>query len=755
MYRHRKKQLPPPPPPAHGDGRTRQGLQNPLSEGTYSHPRAAPLPPLPPPPVQAQAQVSDPVITPSSSFPLGGGALPGLPLGTDYRGTSTSTQPQPQSEPRRRPLRPAPWRTPTSPQRPPPGRWLDRALVVSSTPQWPAQRRFRAGSLPPIHYEQRTSRGSRPETAHTRDGGGVQISSREGARVVVSPVLIIPSGPGSGGMSPAVDGRRGPSAFGIPNMKRKILSKLPTRKLVADNDHGTAEEKGGGVSTDTSRRGDDDVEGQVLGLRVGKGRKNSGGVGRRQSADSIYSQDMEISEGRESIFAETYHLFMFGEHGDGEERSQGCVDNSKKKGEDRRWKWEPPWLFSPDTPGAPLGSHYRRQNPIVPSVEPRDKLEEWHGSEREPTSPTPIRAGTTNRIIRKPARLNLRPSSTQQVLRTPSPLSATLKRPGPHVPHGGRLGLTSAPTSTKDVPAGGAGHAAPMFARVLTASPEVMSSVAAEEDERRGMVSRWSTDSSDMSDSSDSSDEEVVDREVWAVSGGPTREACEKFGQKSVEEPAKGLLQGILGKDYERQRPSEEPIRETLWAKDRPAGQEPNAITATESCRVLQENEGREQQQDEEPIPRFHNLTTQLANVQAALDHIVSQVTSVETAFGRVREAMIALRKQATETLIDTQQFSEEVKGVQRQLTEVKRQLKGKIKEVVGNGENRPKQARKEEENSRHKEGHDDQKGHEKEQYKERETKEEQQRPEEPREGPPKSRRGPPSGPAPGGAEWV
>ncbi|KAK3485198.1 uncharacterized protein B0T23DRAFT_43314 [Neurospora hispaniola] len=637
MYRHRKKQLPPPPPPAHGDGRTRQGLQNPLSEGTYSHPRAAPLPPLPPPPVQAQAQVSDPVITPSSSFPLGGGALPGLPLGTDYRGTSTSTQPQPQSEPRRRPLRPAPWRTPTSPQRPPPGRWLDRALVVSSTPQWPEQRRFRAGSLPTIHYEQRTSRGSRPETAHTRDGG-VQISSREGARVVVSPVLIVPSG--LGGMSSAMNGvdgvqgrhRRGPSAFGIPNMKRKILGKLPTRKLVADNDHGTAVEKGSMVSTATSRRVDD-VEGRVLGLRVGKGRKNSGGVGRRQSADSVYSQDMEGSKEREPIFAETYHGFLFGEHGDGEKRSPGCVDGSGNNREDRRWKWVPPRLLSPTTPGAPLGSHYRRHNSIGPAIEPKDKLEEWHGSERERTSPMLIRTGTTTRILRKPGRLNLRPISTQQVLRTPSPLSATLKRPGPHVPHGGRLGLTPAPTSTNDVPAGGAGHVAPMFTRELTASPEVMSSVAAEEDDRRGMVSRWSTDSSDM----DSSDEEVMNREGLSVSGG--RRLTREAGQEVAQEIPSAQDNSSSSSSNNNNR-----------RKHSPASQETR-------------NEGIEQQKSEEPGIPLENLTTQLAILQASLNRLVSQVTGVETAFGQVHEIMIALGKQATETLVDIRQFSEEVKG--------------------------------------------------------------------------------------------
>lgn len=718
MDRHRKKQLPPPPPPAHGgNGVTREQIRNPLSEGTYSHPRAAPLPPLPP--AQAPAQVSDPVITPS--FPLDA-ALPGLlPLrSTSYRGTST--QPQPQSEPRRRrPLRPAPWRTPTSPQRPPPGRLCDRAFLPLA-PQRPARKTFRSrsGSLPGSHYfrgldEQVSSRAERPGTAHTRDGGEVQISSREGARVVVSPVLIIPPGPG--GMSPAVavDGvqgrhRRGPSAFGILNMKRKILSRLPTRKLVAGNDHGTAEEKGGSTvstATSTSRRVDD-VEGRVSGLRVplGKGRKNTG-VERRQSADSVYSQDMEGSEGRESIFAETYHLFMFGEHGrNEEERSQGCVNGSEKKGEDRRWKWEPPRLFSPTTPVASLGSHYRRQNSIGPAIEPGNKLEERHGGETEPTSPTPIRTGTTPRIIRKPARLNLRPPSTQQLLRTPSPLSATLKRPGPHVPHGGRLGLTLAPTSTNDVPAGGAGHAAPMFARVLTASPEVMSSVAADEDDRRGVVSRWSTDSSDM----DSSDEEVMDREGLTVSDGPTREACEKIGQESVEGPAKGLLHGILGEDHERQSPSEGPIQQTLSTKGQAAGQEPN-FTTTEPWPASEVNEGREHEQDEEPIPRFHNLTTQLANLQGSLNHLEFQITSVETAYEQVREAMIALRDEARETLINTAQFMEEVEMVKGELAEMRRQVKDEATEVVGISEDHQKQARKEEENSRQKEGDDNHKG--------------------------------------------
>ncbi|EAA29349.1 hypothetical protein GE21DRAFT_9674 [Neurospora crassa] len=748
MYRHRRKQLPAPPPPAHGGDGTiaREGLANPLSEGTYSHPRAAPLPPPPSPalPPPAQAQVSDPVTTPR--FPLG--ALPGrLPRGS----TSYDTQPPPQSEPRRRrPLRPAPWRTPSSPQRPPPaGRWLDRALVVSSTPgsQWPARRKTsRSGSLPPIHYGQRTSRGSRPETAHTRDA--VRSPAREGARVVVPPVLIISSGPGSGGMSPAVavDGvqgrhRRGPSAFGgIPKPKIPLPSKLPTRKLVAGNDHGTAEEKGGGVSTatSTSRQGGN-FEGQVLGLRVPlrKGRKNPGGVGRRQSVDSVYSQDMEGSEGKESIFAETYHAFMFRElAGNGEERSQGCVDGSEKKGEDRRWG--PPRLFSPTTPGAPLGGHYRRKSSMVPPIEPGDRLEGQHGGEREPSSPGPIRIGNTTRILRKPARLNLRPPSTQQVLRTPSPLSATLKRPGPHVPHGGRLGLTSAPTSTNDVFAGDASHGAPMFARELTASPEVLSSVAAVEDDRRGMVSRWSTDSSDITDSSDSSDEEVMNWEGLSVSGGPTREACEKIGQESMEGPAKELLQGILGKDHERQKPSEGPIRGKIWAKDQAAGQEPNAITTTEPCRVSQEND-----------LSFQNFTTQLANLQASLNQLISQATSIETAFGQVREAMIDLRQKATETLVDVEQFVEKIRRTEEELAEVRRPVKGKAKDLVGNGEDHQEQARKEEENSRHQEGNDDHKGHEKEQYMERESKKEgQQRPEEPREGPP-------SGPAPGGAVWV
>lgn len=694
MYRHRRKQLPPTPPPAHGDGRTRQGLQNPLSEGTYSHPRAAPLPPPPPP----QAQVSDPVITPS--FPLDG-ALPGLlPLGGT--GHDTQPQPQPQPEPRRRPLRPAPWRTPTSPQRPPPaGRWLDGALVVSSTPgsQGPARRktsRFRSGSLPGTYHfreldEQISSRAEWPGTAYSRDDGGVQISSRKGgAGVVVPPVLIVPSGLGSGGMSPAVDGvqghphRRGPSAFGIPNIKPKILSKLPTGKLVAGNDHGTAEEKGDGVSTNTSRRVDD-VEGQVLGLRVPlrKGSKNHGGVGRRQSPDSIYSQDMEGSKKRESIFAETYHRFMFGEHGNGEERSQGCVDSSEKKGDDRRW--EP----LRTTPGPPLGSHYRRQNPIVPSREPRDRLEGWGEGEHEPTSPTFIRTctGTTPRIIRKPAILNLRPPSTQQVLRTPSPLSATLKRPGPHVPHGGRLGLTFEPTSANDVPACGASHAAPMFARELTASPEVMSSVAAEEDDRRGMVSRWSTDSSDISDSSNSSDEEM-DREGLTVSGRRrlTREAGGEARQDIAQEipSAQDNSSSSSGNNNDREHS--------------PASQETR-------------NEGIEQQKSEEPIFPLGNLTTQLANLQASLNHLVSQVTSVETAFGPVREAMVGLRQKATETLVDTRQFLEEAKGVERQLAEARRQVKGKATEVVGNSEDHQEQVREQEENGRHKEGNDDHKG--------------------------------------------
>ncbi|KAK3486244.1 hypothetical protein B0T13DRAFT_484113 [Neurospora crassa] len=561
-------------------------------------------------------------------------------------------------------------------------------------------------------------------------------------------------------MSPAataIDGvlgrhRRGPSAFGgIPKPKIPLPSKLPRKLPVTVND-GTAEEKGGEVSTATSTSSRvDDFVGQFLGLRVPlrKGRENTGVEGkRRQSPDSIYSQDMEGSEGKESIFAKTYHGFMFGEHGDGEERSQGCVDGSEKKGEDRRWKWEPPRLWSPNTSGPPLGSHYRRRNPIVPPIEPGDRLEGWGRGEREPTSPTPFRAGTTTRILRKPARLNLRPPSTQQVLRTPSPLSATLKRPGPHVPHGGRLGLIPTPTSTDDVSAGGAGHTAPMFARELTASAEVLSSVAAVEDDRRGMVSRWSTDSSDISDSSDSSDEEVMNWEGLSVSRGPTRKACEKIGPESVEGPAEGLPKGILGK-HETQKPSEGPIRETLWAKDQPVGQGPNATTDTKPYPGSQEND----------LP-FQNFTTKLTNLQASLNQLISQATSIEIAFGQVREAMIDLRQKATETLVDVEQFVEKIRRTEEELAEVRRPVKGKAKDFVGNGEDHQEQARKEEENSRHQEGNDDHKGHEKEQYMERESKKEgQQRPEEPREGPPKGRSkpqtGPPSGPAPGGAEWV
>lgn len=200
-----------------------------------------------------------------------------------------------------------------------------------------------------------------------------------------------------------------------------------------------------------------------------------------------------------------------------------------------------------------------------------------------------------------------------------------------------------------------------MFARELTASPEVMSSVAEEEDERRGMVSRWSTDSSDLSDSSD---EEAIDMEVSPVPGSLTREVGREAGQESAQKPS------------EEYHEAQEVAQETPSARD-----STNTSSGSDPSPASQKYKRTEKQYSEDATLPFNNLTTQLAALEASLNHLVSHASDLDTAFGQVRDAMIALREKVTETLADTQQFLDEIQGVEGQLAEVRRAMKGKGKE--------------------------------------------------------------------------
>ncbi|CCC14161.1 unnamed protein product [Sordaria macrospora k-hell] len=212
-----------------------------------------------------------------------------------------------------------------------------------------------------------------------------------------------------------------------------------------------------------------------------------------------------------------------------------------------------------------------------------------------------------------------------------------------------------------------------MFARELTASPEVMSSVKAEakkeeekheEDDRRGMVSRWSYSSSDFEDG------QMVDREVSPVPGFSTPEAGQEAEQVSVEEQH-------LVQEGGRQTPSAQKSRNSTTGGTTTSG----PPTSSE------ENDETEQQRGEELSLPFNNLNAQLSNLQISLDSLVSLAVSVEAAVGEVHDAMITLCDRAREAFVNAGQFMEEVERVEGQLGKVRRQLKGKGKEIVGSGE--------------------------------------------------------------------
>ena len=419
------------------------------------------------------------------------------------------------------------------------------------------------------------------------------------------------------------------------------------------------------------RRGAREVRGGVEEVGRGVGEERGGYGRRRESTGSVYSQD--------SISAETYHGFIFGDNDDDEggggSQQRGCLEMEGKKG---------------------LGSHYRRHTPTeqlippptspppAPSIGSRTRAgRQGQGGVEppSPTSPTPTRTIIAHiNIIRKPAPARLRPvPSAQTVLRTPSPLSGRLKGPGPHLPDGHGDG--------DDTGSGGDGDRdRPVFSRVLSASPETTSAgekeeeerkkaeeerkKAEEEDERKGMTSRWSYSSSDFS-SDDEDNGENGDMEVSPVSVSPTRESLES------------------GQDAKRVSAEERAQQDQQTSAQEPAPQH------IETSISEPDNKRTEQLQSMEPLPPFTNLTTQLASLQASLNSLVSQATIVEIAMGEVRDAMIALRDGARETLVDTAFMMEEVERVEQHLGEVRRGMKGKGKEVVRGEEDNQEQGTK------------------------------------------------------------
>lgn len=731
-----EKRLPPTPELSGGRGSQGQNTENaqnsgnPFGQGAYAHPRAAPLPPLPP----AQGQVPDPVTSPA--FPLD--PLPGL--GIIY----TQQKPEP-----RRPLRPAPWRTPTSPQRPPPGRLFERALR-SSNPQHPIQEtsRSRSGSLPTITHPERVP-ARRPSIPHPNYGVHPALRSPElrSPEVSPAPLLRLPS--------PA-EGRLEFHEWQPLNTHRPAVPEKSPRRSAVPNTRERREAR------------------------------------RRESTGSVYSQ---------GSVAETYHGFMFGddggsgkghgEHGKPEGSSRAVQDEPRTEQQTEKTNWGPPQIVSPTatatrqiTPVTNRADGGRPQTPTAPSTS-RNPPRRFEG--QRPSSPTPIRTLTVTRTStrRQPARL--RPVSNQQTaLRTPSPLSGTLREPGPHVPREDSTWESSPATSAKGVfgdgvSEGGGDDAVdgkrPMFARQLIASPKLTDSEKAvkEVEERRGMVSRWSYSSSDFSDG------EAGDGEVKASPVcGSTRSAEQNAEQESGEKPQKEPSMVSRVEQSEEPKSSEEAARETSFGQDSGCNDEPSL-----SFQDIQRS--GQHQNDEEVIPPFNGLKSELANIRASLNNLVSQATNTEAAFDQVREAMIALRNGAREALVNVEQFMQEMEMVERQLAEDRRDLKGKTVERKADKEGNNGQGKTTEDTlagvgmqfvveevltsdvgsqEEHRRGKTQELKKEQEQALEQkqgrgrqlERKEhhpKRSRDRSPREPPRGPRRGPPSGPAPGGVQWV
>ncbi|KAK1779619.1 LOW QUALITY PROTEIN: hypothetical protein QBC45DRAFT_450775 [Copromyces sp. CBS 386.78] len=498
------------------------------------------------------------------------------------------------------------------------------------------------------------------------------------------------------------------------------------------------------------------------GVTVGEIKRGVGGVGevkrgdyyyhgerherrrrrRRQSLNSVYSQDKD-NGGEGSVYAaakETYHAFMFGgAHQDasqvGKPGSTGPPEHDMDgQDHDQNRELGLPQIFSPTKTlglGLGLGSHYRRYTP--PELEPRAGIQGRGGVELEPPSPgssIPTCTITATRIGITPP-TGLRP---QQALRTPSPLSGTLRGPGPHVPDGPDVNTSGDDdTGSGSGSNGGAGGGAGVNggSSKLTASPEVMTSVLEEgEEEEDGSLKKRGMD------------EKKDDWKVSPVSGRekPTSEEedCEGLGGASRTQESSGSSSSS----------SNQP--------------------SPSSHGNLEESE--QQQQAEEPIPPFNNLGIQLEHLQASLNHLVSHATSVETSLGKVRDAMAALRDRAREALVNTVQFMEEVERVEGELGELRRAMKGQV--AVGSGEGEDKGKTREDtllgvgmqfvtkDGDQREQQRDPEHEKKEEQERETETKGKKHHTEtspgtSPKERRKQPRRGPPSGPAPGGAEWV
>ncbi|KAK3946616.1 hypothetical protein QBC32DRAFT_329145 [Pseudoneurospora amorphoporcata] len=321
-----------------------------------------------------------------------------------------------------------------------------------------------------------------------------------------------------------------------------------------------------------------------------------------------------------------------------------------------------------------------------------------------------------------------------------------------------------------------------MFARELTASPEVTSSIAAaaekdeeeEEDDRRGMVSRWSYDSSDFSSS--------------PVSGSPSREVEGQEAQRrvSVDEPAQ--------QRHDQQQTT--CAQEDSTSKSSSSSGSGSGSGSCPSSSSQEKEETTEQQRSGGGsfLPFFDKLANQLGNLQASLNHLISQATSIEAAVGEARDAMITLRDRARKARVDTaQSMMREVDRVEGQLAEVRRAMEGKGKDVVCSSDKEEEKRKGDEDEDKRRQGKKtlcqelacrsllrmvlltSDAGDQREQQRrdpEHKQKEEQERERETetkgkehhtetspgrwsKEAPEQPRKGPPSGPAPGGAEWV